>query len=110
MNNERLEKLMHFLREDPEDCFTLYAIALEYSRTSVKDALPYFEKLLDLHPSYLPTYYMACEAFKASGMENRAKDTYEKGIKLAKEQNEPKTLNELQGAYNNFLLELEGLL
>ena len=110
MNSPRLEKLLDFLKSDENDCFTLYAIALEYLNSDKNQAKIYFEKLLEKHPNYVPTYYKAAELYIDLGDEKKVKATFEKGIKTAQEQQEYKTQNELNVAYNNYLLDLDGLL
>lgn len=107
MNTERIEQLKRFLAETPKDPFLLYALALEYTTDQPQEAKAYFEKLLEDHPDYLGTYYHAAALYEALSEPSLAKQTYEKGIALAKKQLETKALQELQNAYQNFLFEWE---
>lgn len=107
MNLERIEQLKRFLTETPEDPFLLYALALEYLEEKPLEAKTYFETLLKEHPLYLGTYYHAAALYEALSEPALAKQTYEKGIALAKKQLETKALQELQNAYQNFLFEWE---
>lgn len=110
MNSSRLEKLLDFLKDDPNDCFSLYAVALEYLNSDKEKAQIYFEKVKNEHPQYLPTYYKLAELYSTTDQPEKAKLTFEEGINLSKNLNELKALNELTAAYNNYLLELDGLL
>jgi tetratricopeptide (TPR) repeat protein len=103
MNNERLEQLFAFLKEDPDDAFTLYAIATEYIKTDIKQALQYYEQLLQHHPGYVPTYYHAASVYAQLGNAVKAKETYEKGLTVSLQQHNRHAHRELQNAYNQYL-------
>ena len=100
--NQRIEKLLQFLAEDPNDSFTLYALATEYKKTDKQKALEYFEKLLNEHENYVGTYYHAAALYDRLGKENEARLTYQKGMKIAREANNMHAFSELQGAFNKF--------
>ncbi|MEQ8412965.1 MAG: tetratricopeptide repeat protein [Imperialibacter sp.] len=108
MGNERIENLLIFLKETPQDPFLLYALATEYRTDSPVKAKEYFDQLLEAHPDYLATYYQAAHLFWEMGLTEQAAATFENGINLAKTQKATKTLAELQNAYMNFQIE-EGL-
>ena len=105
MSASRLQKLLEFLQEDPNDPFTLYAIATEYRKENQHKALYHYEKLLAEHPQYVATYYHAALLYVELEQPERAKQTFEKGIVVAREQKEALALRELQNAYNEFLFE-----
>ena len=105
MNTERLQKLLKFLDEDPNDPFTLYAIALEYTALEKEKAKFYFEQLLQSHDQYLPTYYHAGQFYAENGDLSTAKDILEKGIQLARKQSEEQTEKELSNLLQNLLFE-----
>lgn len=105
MSNPRLKKLLEFLQEDPNDPFTLYAVATEYRRADPLKTLYYYEKLLKEHPYYVATYYHAAQLYIDLGKTDQAEETFAKGIVIAREQNEALALRELQNAYHAFLLE-----
>ena len=107
MNEARLNQLMKYLKEDPNDPFNLYAIANEYLSESLEKAKEYFDKLLDSHTNYLPTYFHAAQLYADLEDYEKAKELYEKGIELAKKQKNSKTLRELQTAYQNLLFEID---
>ena len=101
--NTRLAELFLFLKAEPKDPFTLYAIALEYMKTDEKQALLYFQKLLDEHENYVPTYYQLAKLYEELEEIDKAKDIYQKGLKISQLQNEKHTYKELEKAYQQLL-------
>ena len=103
----RLEQLQQFLKEDPNDPFNLYALALEYLKSDSKEAHRLFDELLSYHPDYLPTYYTAGKRFADDGLVEKATKIFEDGIIKAREQQQAKTVRELQSALNELLFDSE---
>jgi tetratricopeptide (TPR) repeat protein len=103
MNQSRLEQLLAFLKEDPHDPFNLYAVATEYVKTNPLEALNYYEKLLNEHDMYVPTYYHAAKLYVQLGRKQEAKNTFQKGILISLQQGNRNAHRELQNAYNEFL-------
>jgi len=104
-NLDRIAQLLSFAEEEPDNPFNLYALALEYQNVDIPAADYYFDKLLNEHESYIPTYYHAAAFYTEQRNLDRAKLIYEKGIRLSKDQNAAHALKELQNAYQNFLFE-----
>ncbi|UZR93968.1 tetratricopeptide repeat protein [Chondrinema litorale] len=107
MNQQRLEQLLNFLKDDPNDPFLLYAIATEYGEDNPKEALKYYDKLLSEHPSYFATYYHAAALLAEEEEIEKAREVYLKGIEVCKDIGEVKALQEIQNAYQNFLFEYD---
>lgn len=105
MNQERVKKLLEFLENEPNDPFTIYALATEYLDATPSKSRIYFEILLTEHPEYLATYYHAAQLYADLDMIEEADTTYKRGIALAEKHNELKTLQELKNAYQNFEFE-----
>ena len=103
MTLSRLEQLFEFLRQDPHDPFTMYALALEYTNSDVSQALVYFEKLLNEHPDYVATYYHAAKLYADLGRHTDAERVFKKGMTIATNARKPHAFNELQRAYRAFL-------
>ncbi|MFA0964278.1 tetratricopeptide repeat protein [Roseivirga sp. BDSF3-8] len=101
----RLQQLLGFLKEEPDDPFLLYAIATEYNGTDTQKALHYYERLLQEHPDYVGTYYHAAALYADIGEQEKAEAIYTKGIKTAGKAGDLKALQELQNAYTNFQME-----
>ena len=102
MNNDRIQQLIRFVQEEPGDPFNVYALAMEFINGKPEQAKPYFDQLLSSHPEYLPTYYHAAALYADLGDRDTAANLYEKGIALARAQNNSKTLLELQRAQQAF--------
>ena len=102
MNNERIQQLIRFVQEEPNEPFNIYALAIEYIAVQPAQARLYFDQLLTEHPDYLPTYYHAAALYAELEERERAAKLYEKGIALARIQNKQKTLLELQRAQQAF--------
>jgi tetratricopeptide (TPR) repeat protein len=96
--SQRIQLLKKFLEDDPSDPFTLYALALEYVKIDPQKAMDTFHLLLADHGEYLPAYYQLAKLYESRGQQENAAMTYEKGILIAKKQNDLKTLRELASA------------
>lgn len=108
MNQDRLNQLFEFYKEDPNDPFIIYGLATEYaSAEDWETALKYYSILLTDHPNYTGTYYHAAFAFAENGESDKAEETYKIGLKICQEQKDLHALKELQSAYTNFQLEDE---
>jgi tetratricopeptide (TPR) repeat protein len=105
MSNERLKQLREFYEQDPSDPFNAYALALEYQKVDVQKAAEFFEILLTNHADYLPTYYHAAKFFQDRGDRDRAINTYETGISLARRLGDQKAQRELKSAYDELIFE-----
>jgi len=101
----RLQQLQEFLKEDPNDPFTIYAIATEYLQSDIDMARKYYEILLSKHQNYIPTYYHAAKLYESLDERELAIKTYEEGIELATKQNESLALRELKNAYQELLFD-----
>lgn len=106
-NLQRIQQLMGYLKEEPDNPFNLYALALEYQNHDPEKVAFYFDALLQNHKNYLPTYYHAAKFFASRDETAKAKAIYEEGIKLATDSNNSHALRELQNAYMNFQFENE---
>lgn len=102
MNNERIQQLIRFVQEEPNEPFNIYALAMEYMSSQPAQARFYFDQLLAEHPTYLPTYYHAAALYAELDERERAAELYEKGILLARAQQNQKTLQELERAQQAF--------
>lgn len=103
MSQTRINQLLAFLEEEPNDPFNLYALALEFAKTDHQKAVSYFEQLLTKHPNYVATYYHAGKLYEELEEEEKAEEVYKKGVEVATQQNEALALRELKNAYQEFL-------
>ncbi len=102
-NSQRLEQLLEFYKEDPNDAFSIYAIATEYLKSDLKLARTFFEILLKDHPDYLPTYYHVAHLYEELDETKLAEKTYKEGIALATKQGNVTTLRELKNALDELM-------
>ncbi|MGF1639040.1 MAG: tetratricopeptide repeat protein [Cyclobacteriaceae bacterium] len=105
MLNNRLEQLLDLLEDDPNDPFNLYAVAIEYKGTEPIKSIPFFDKLLQNHPEYLPGYYHAAALYAEFSDNEKAIALYQQGISLAIKQQNQHALRELNNAMNELILE-----
>lgn len=105
MNKERLNHLLAFYREDPDDPFNIYAVANEYKVFDHRKALHYYELLVKEHENYIPTYYHLAHLYIELGLERKAKSTFEKGIDVATQQGDSLALRELKSAYDELMMD-----
>lgn len=101
MQISRLEKLLEFIKNEPEDPFLKYALATEYLRLNdTEKALSYYEDLTKNHRSYVGTYYHLGKLYEALGRKEDAVSTYETGMEVAREQRDNHAFSELKGVYD----------
>ncbi|MFN3595826.1 MAG: tetratricopeptide repeat protein [Rubricoccaceae bacterium] len=102
----RIDLLLGFLRDDPDDAFTRFALAQEYRKLgSLAEAIACFEALVEDQPDYVGTYYHLGALYEETGRADEARATYRSGIAVATRQGDAHARAELQSA----LLAAEGL-
>jgi tetratricopeptide (TPR) repeat protein len=100
MQNNRTDNLLKMLEITPEDPFLHYALGLEYEAAGEDlKARQQFDFLLVNHPDYLPLYYQFGHLLSRLGEKEKALWVLQKGIDLAQERKENKTLAELRDAF-----------
>ena len=98
--------LQTFLRDDPDDPFTRFALAQEHAKAgNAAEALAYYEGLVRDAPGYVGTYYHLGALYRALGRDADATAAYRAGVRAATAAGDAHARAELQGA----LLEAEGL-
>ena len=96
---DRIAQLESFLKEDPDDAFTQFALAQEHLKQGdLNTAQDYFETLVDEQPDYVGTYYHLGKLYEQRGSVEQAIEIYEQGIEVARTQRDQKNLSELQDA------------
>lgn len=99
----RIEQLNQFIKDDPEDPFNHYALALEYCKSDEKRALEIFENVVKNHEQYLPAYYQLARLYARVGQKEKAIQTFNDGIAIARGQRDLKTLRELNAGLEELL-------
>ena len=100
MNLARLKLLEQYAKDDPNDPFPIYALALEWMKMDPPKAEELFDTLLTNHPDYLPVYYHAGKIYITSGDLPKAKHILETGIQKTRASGDRKALAELQSLYD----------
>ena len=99
MENNRLNQLLILLEKSPTDPFLIYAVGFEYQQAGKEaEAFTYYNQLLADFPQYLPTYYQTGMLLFETGKFDEALEVLNKGISLAMELKDMKTLRELREA------------
>lgn len=102
MYHIRLQKLLDFLKNEPDDPFLKYALATEYlSQNDVQTALSYFEDLLNKHPDYVGTYYHAGKLYERLDRKSEAILVYQRGMEIASKAGDRHAYSELQTIFNS---------
>lgn len=102
----RIEILTGFLKDDPKDSFSRYALALEYLKAGrTDDARKEFETVLANDPAYVATYYQLGQFYRTIGLKHEAEKTYRAGIIVASKAGDGHTQSELEGALESLLSE-----
>lgn len=100
METSRLDKLLAFIKDEPNDEFLKYALATEYLRLNEADkALTYYEDLVNNHPNYTGTYYHLGKLYEALDRKDDAIAVYEKGMEITKAKRDNHAFAELQAVY-----------
>jgi len=96
---DRLTQLQQLLEQEPDDPFLNYALALEYAARGEKsEAITRIENLLEKNPGYLGAYYQLGQLYEQTQQDEKAIAIYKKGVTLAQQQGNKKTLGELNEA------------
>ena len=99
MASGRLEKLLNFYKDNPEDPFILFAIAKEYDALEDLDkALTAFLQLMEKAPDYVGTYYHLGKLYEKQEAYAKAFHTYREGMEVAQKAGDQHAYNELAGA------------
>jgi thioredoxin-like negative regulator of GroEL len=87
------------LREDPDDSFTRYALALELEKEErVEEAILEFQEVATRDPGYVPVYYQLGRVLARAGRIDEAREVYARGVQAARSANDDKTRAEIQEA------------
>jgi tetratricopeptide (TPR) repeat protein len=92
----RVEQLRQYLREEPNDPFLHYSLALEYARHQPAEASRLLDDVLEKFPDYLPAYYQAGLLKIRIGEAQPAQAVLRRGLQLALAQQDMKTAAELR--------------
>ncbi len=102
---EKIEKLLGYLADEPEDDFLRHALAMEYIKLgNDAKAKELLEAVLLHNPGYVGSYYHLGQLLERTGKPTEAENIYVKGMEICLEQNEKHAYNELRGAYEELTM------
>lgn len=100
----RIEKILEFLEQKPNDNFLRHALALEYIKLGDDaKAQTLFEAVLNDAPDYIGSYYHLAKLLERKGETQASIACYEKGMQAAKNAGDQHAYNELQAAYEDLV-------
>lgn len=99
MSPTRLNQIIEMLKDEPNDSFLNYALAIEYANAgdTIK-AIELIEVLLKRDSTYLGAYYQLGKYYEETERAQAAIDIYNKGILIAQQQKNKKAEGELKEA------------
>jgi tetratricopeptide (TPR) repeat protein len=102
MNSSRLESLLHFLEQDPNDSFTRYAVALEYvSAGEIETGISYLNDLLERDSGYVAAYQRLGYLYGEIERKDEAADILKRGIEIALKAGDTHAASEMQAALDD---------
>lgn len=108
MSRSRIPELAKRIKNDPDDSFSKFALALELLKIGEHGkSKTLFENIVNKDPDYVGVYYHLAALYVESGENNKAINTYKEGIKVAGKKGDQHALSELRSAYMNLQLETE---
>jgi tetratricopeptide (TPR) repeat protein len=95
----RIDALLGFIQQKPQDPFPRYALALEYKNAGrLDDARATFDALMTAHPDYTAAYLHAGNTLLALGLRDDARDVYQRGVEVCVRRGDAHARGELEGA------------
>lgn len=99
MDKTRLETLQSFVEKKPNDPFSWYGLAMEYSRLDQLDrAVETFQRVIAIDPLYSPAHYHQGQVLERLGRRSEARQVYRDGIAAAASKGDAHAQSELQDA------------
>jgi tetratricopeptide (TPR) repeat protein len=95
----RIDALLGFIQQKPQDPFPRYALALEYKNAGrLDEARATFDALMSAHPDYTAAYLHAGNTLVALGLRDDARAIYQRGVDVCVRRGDTHARGELEGA------------
>ena len=95
---DKIAMLTEILRQNPNDAFARYGLAMAYSAESKsEDALREFGETTERNPDYVPAYQMSAQVLMKLGRSDEAKARVEAGLAASGRTGNAHAASELQG-------------
>lgn len=106
--NPTIQKLAAYIKTNPDDSFSKFALALEFlKKDDLKRARIFFEDIYKNDPEYSGVYYHLGKLYEQLERYDDAVKIYEEGVRVASTQQKKRTLKELKEALTSVKIELE---
>jgi Tfp pilus assembly protein PilF len=100
----RIDMLKQFLKDNSDDSFSRYALALEYVKLGQNnEAVREFETVRSKDPDYVATYYQLGQLYRNLSRTHEAEKTFRTGISVATKIGDEHTRSELETALEMLL-------
>ena len=101
-DNTRKQQLEEMLKEEPNDPFLHYGLAMEFvGEGDDAEAVRRFRALLEVAPEYVPGYHQAGQALVRLGRYEEARTLFSRGIATARNQANEHAAQEMEGFLAN---------
>src|ERR1041384_3510682 len=95
----RRETLEEFVKQDPNDSFSRYALALELEKEGrALEALTELQEVIARDPNYVAAYHRLGHLLAHLGQIEEARAAYRRGLDAATASNDQRTRSEIQEA------------
>jgi tetratricopeptide (TPR) repeat protein len=95
----RIDTLREFLKDDPKDSFSRYALGMEYAKLErYADSIAEFRKVVENDPNYVATYYQLGKVHEQRAEFDEAREIYRRGADIARQAGDTHTQEELEAA------------
>jgi len=99
--SDRLNSLLKLLKQDPDDSFLSYGIALEHiSKSNYEEAKRYLSSIIKKDADYVPAYMQLAQVYENLNLIDKAKNIYKEGIEIARKNNDSHAAEEMEDFLN----------
>jgi Tfp pilus assembly protein PilF len=93
----RRQQIEEMLRQDPDDPFLRYGLAMDYAGAGeYKAAAGCFHELLRINPDYVPAFLQAAKVLQLLGQEDEARLVGRQGVSVARRAGDEHAAGELE--------------
>ena len=108
MSDKRIDKLLQFLADSPNDSFLKFAVAKEHEKSNtLEKALKFYLDIYENDPEYIGLYYHLGKLYEEIDEKHLALNTYKEGIAIGKKQGDFHSVSELNNARTNLEIEMD---
>lgn len=107
-SNSKIKKLAGYIKKNPEDSFSKFALALEFMKEDqLNKARILFEDIERNDPDYDGVYYHLGKLYEMFNRQEDALRIYKKGVKIAANNEHKRNVSELKEALAELEIEMQ---